>query len=151
MTQISTSLDPAIGLEGMPVDGAHEDDVTVHTTVAINHGRGVVHDGSADHKAGKLPESAADVAKFMGVLKLPTGREPGPLAAECDGSLRRKGRIMVLVEVDVLKDEPAFLRHAAGGNGLGAWRNDATGAAPVPGASFYTNALAGELAVLELG
>lgn len=152
--QTSYTQFPAARLEGQLADAGPRDVVSRIATVAISAGKFVVHDGTTEDRAIKLPSSAAEITDdaAQGVAMLDTSREPGGYVAEDVVPVVRKGRIAVKVEDAVTMGAPCFVRYAAGGDGVGSFRSDAgtSEAAQLPGAEFASSAGAGELAVVEL-
>lgn len=118
-------------------------------------GRMAVMDGE-----GKTKHPDAAGLKVLGVVASTHAMESkddgdaASYAAKDPANILRKGRIWVKVEQDVVAGDPVFFRHAVGtGSDLGALRkdDDAATAEQLATACYLTDALAGELAVVELG
>lgn len=144
---------PAARYEGQIADAGPRDVVSRIATVAIDAGKFVVHDGTSEDKAIKLPSAAAEITgnAAQGIATLDTSREPGGYVAEDVVPTLRKGRVAVKVEDAVTMGAPVFVRYAAGGDGPGSFRSDdpGTAAAQLPGAEFVSSASAAELAIVE--
>lgn len=111
--------------------------------------------GSAEGTA-VLPEAATDITGLTGlgvVLRSHTQPRGEGYAAGDPLPVIKKGRVWVPVEDVVEAETEAFVRFVAdAGEQQGAFRSDSDGtdAVALPGAKFVTDALAGELALLDL-
>lgn len=141
---------------------AGDGDVTVATPTAaasaahLKFGQGLIYDATAD-KRYALPSSAlASVATFGGVVVRQHHhvRAPSPYDVEAGEafSILKQGRIWVLVEVAVTRNQQAYLRHTANGvHRPGGWRNDAdTSRASAVNCYFERDAAAGAVAPLRV-
>lgn len=167
--QLSYSINlNAVSFPGQPVDIGVKDDLTgLNVAAAIPYGVLAVLDSSNTSDFGhigiKVPAASADITtlgKALGVVLADQARAQDPSVTPAQYpinsavSVRRKGRVWVLVEEAVSNGDQAFARYAAGAGGtqLGAFRKsaDTATAAAVPNAYYRSNALAAGYAVLEI-
>lgn len=150
------------------IDGAAGDftitgsNTTATTLVAqgqqIGFGRGVCFDErSSKNQAVRLPRQSSDVTSllFRGVTVADNYAKianAGAFKANVELPVMRKGFLLVKVEEAVVKGDQPYVRYAAGGLGLGAFRKS-TGtseAAALPSAVFTIGAAINGLATVEL-
>jgi hypothetical protein len=156
--QLVYNTNPANAFAGLKADTAQFSDILSKSCNAdIPFGRLVVR-ATADDIC-KLPAAATDITarKYFGVALADSSKEPAiPAAAAYEEgqtvSALRRGRVWVKVEQAVVMGENAFVRYAAGGDGLGAFGNTAgtSERAALPGAYYLTGAAIGGLALLDL-
>lgn len=156
--QTSYSTDQgAVAYEGQLYDSGQTDKVSAKCANAIPYGKLLIK-GAGDFEAG-LPASALDVTNARRTLGISiatqaieqslTGDPQYP--AKSVVSVLRKGRIWVKVEDTVTPNSDVFVRHAAGGNGVGSFAGAAgAGLALLAGAQYLTGASANGFAVLEV-
>lgn len=130
MPHQTTFGNPAVGYAGMLADSS--DALIDHlsqdeTSAAIHFGKAIKANGET---GCKLPASASDEIQgiAMAAALVP---DDGTDRAYQPGSMvqvLRRGRIWVEVEQTVAKDDPVFVRAAAGGSGVGSFRKDGIGA-----------------------
>lgn len=147
--QTSYMIEAPLGLPGQKYGTAHNESVVTRVVEAdMRFGVGVAK-GTATDKV-KAPAAAGDAAAtFVGVTVADLDHNPRALEGKADGiaipsgdvaSIAEAGKVYVVVEVDVVQGDAAFMRHAAGAGGtiLGAFRKDAdtATAAALKGAKF---------------
>jgi len=158
MSQTVYSINQAAAQAGQLYDLGENDVVSaVDHNEAVPFGVAVVQ-GAQDNEC-KLPASAGDMAKVLGVSLLVQTKEQSLLTsivnnpAGSDISVLRKGRVWVQVEEAVQAFSPVFVRFAAGAGGsqLGAFRAsaDTASAGQVDGCAFRSSAVSGGFAVVE--
>jgi hypothetical protein len=156
--QTSYSLNAPQAVLGMTSEDFQKYVQTVIPSLTVAPGRLLVSDATANKPANyaKYPTTAAEVRKAIGVTMQDFTREGGvDFAANRPIPAVRKGRIWVTAEGAIARWSPVYARFLANGAGklnLGAFRADYDGAhaALVEGAMALTDALAGELFLLEL-
>lgn len=157
MSQTAYSVNQGVALEGGLYDIGENDTMSylVQDAAGISFGKGVSQ-GTADDQA-KLPAAAGDVTTtFLGVSQAVQGIEADSSGVvkylqKAAMSVVKKGRVWVKVEDAVTAQGAVYVRHAAGGLGVGSFAGAAgTGLALLPGAKYITSASANGLAVVEL-
>jgi hypothetical protein len=140
-------------------------DLVATTTVTpdqqIPFGHAVVFDtGGTQQKSVRLPSAAGDVTDDDGyqlaIAVEDRAREGVDLGSGVAGyrantvvACLNKGRVLVKVEANVVKNARAYVRYAAGGNGLGAFGASGSGFGLVERFIYRTTTSAGGLAVVE--
>lgn len=157
MPQSSYTIDTApVGYPGQLVDIGISDVVSGLAGEAIPYGRAVKRD-SGDYSKSVLALPTADTDEILGIAVADQHREQDPSVAlpsfkqtEAIGVLRQ-GRVYVVVGAGAtaVPGEPVFVRHAGGELGELTSINDGDTVA-LPGATWQSNAAAGEFAVVEI-
>lgn len=156
--QTSYSTDQgAAAYEGQLYDSGFTDKISTKCPTAIPFGRLLVKD-TGDFQS-KLPSSALDITNAQRTLGISLSTQALEQSLTGDPqypeksviSTLRKGRAWVKVEDTVTPGSDVYVRHAAGGNGLGSFAGaTGTGLARLAGAQFLTGAGANGLAVIEV-
>lgn len=159
--QTSYSLkQPAVAHEGQLADNGMTDKITMLAEGAVPFGKLVVRGTDAD-KQCKVPAVTGDISdakKVLGIALHDHAREQDSSAAadysdKAAVAILRQGRCYVKVEEAVTVASDVYVRHAAGGNGVGSF-GDTAGAGPdrtlLAGAKYLTDAGANEFALVEV-
>ena len=144
------------GLAGQLADIGNHDVITRANAYGDTIPFGVFVTKGANEGEAVLPDATGEVTGLVGLGVVGRSNMQPQGEGYADGDpmpIIKKGRVWVPVEDAVTAESAAFVRFvAAGAEQLGAFRSDADGtdAVALPGAKFVTDAIAGELALLDI-
>lgn len=144
------------GLAGQLADIGSHDVVTRANASGGSIPPGVFVTKGGNEGEAVLPDATGDVTGLVGLGVVGRSNTQAQDEGYADGDpmpIIKKGRVWVPVEDGVTAETAAFVRFvAAGAEQLGAFRSDADGgdAVALSGAKFASDAIAGEVALLDI-